>query len=289
MRRDPQLYDEPQSRWRLASIRRQLHAFAQATLATISHTLKRLRICYKRSRSYIHSPDPLYADKRTYIEQLKAEVRAHPEHKVLLFLDEYSAYRQPKNGRAYAAKGCDQPLARRSLQSERRIRVLGALNFLNGQVSYRITTRTDADCFRTFWRQLVATYPDKELYVVLDNWPMHFHPEVLEELVEQQSPFAFAVSRSWQPLVADGRQPRTGNLPIQLVPLPTYASWLNPIEKLWLRLGETKLILHRKADDFAGLRTAIADYLDAFQSGSLALLHAVGLLPAPPPNVRSIC
>lgn len=286
LHRTPTQLGGANSRWQLADLQQQVPAFATLTVAGISACLRRLRIHYKRSRSYIHSPDPAYDAKCSYLAQIKAQVCAVADTQVLLYLDEYTVHRQPLNGRAYRAAGTDQAKARRSARGDSGLRVVAALDARTGQVCARIAKKTDATCFSAFWRQLVACYPGKQIYVVLDNWPMHFHPAVLEELVEQRTPFAFPVSRSWRALVQDGRQPRSGTLPIQLVTLPTYASWLNPIEKLWLRLGQAKLVLHELADDLTALEASVEEYLAQFAHGSTTLLQAVGLLPSPPNKRR---
>lgn len=284
VRRAPEQMGQEGSRWTLASLRDACLWAEGCSLGGLSRLLRRLGIRYKRSRSYIHSPDPLYADKRQAIEELKGWVLAHPDEAVLLYLDEYSAMRQPKNGRAYAEAGVDQALASRSTQSDRAVRVLATLNLASGQVCYCITDKTNIACFVAFWQQLCEQYAGKRIYLVIDNWSMHFHPEVLAPLQLQESPFAFPVSRSWRTLVANGRQPQVGTLPIQYLPLPTYASWLNPIEKLWLRLGEKVLVLHRHANDLPGLRAALRAFLDQFVGESPGLLRAVGLAPHPHPN-----
>jgi transposase len=67
-------------------------------------------------------------------------------------------------------------------------------------------------------------------------------------------------------------------LPIQLVFLPTYASWLNPIEKLWRWLRQEVLHLHRLSDDWPALKQAVWDFVAQFALGSLDLLRYVGLL-----------
>ena len=61
------------------------------------------------------------------------------------------------------------------------------------------------------------------------------------------------------------------------MPLPTYASWLNPIEKLWRYLKQEVLHLHRLANDLGGLRAEIDRFLDQFTDGSDQLLRYVGL------------
>lgn len=44
------------------------------------------------------------------------------------------------------------------------------------------------------------------------------------------------------------------DLLIELLMLPTYASWTNPIEKLWRKLKQEELHLHRFQDEWSGLR-----------------------------------
>ena len=60
--------------------------------------------------------------------------------------------------------------------------------------------------------------------------------------------------------------------------LPTYASWLNPIEKLWRWLKQDVLYLHSLAKDLEELRQQVRDFLDNFSTGSDSLLQYVGLL-----------
>ncbi|HEX2909583.1 MAG TPA: IS630 family transposase, partial [Chloroflexia bacterium] len=57
----------------------------------------------------------------------------------------------------------------------------------------------------------------------------------------------------------------------------TYASWLNPIEKLWRKLRQEELHLHRLADDLAQLRARVDRFLDRFANDSLELLPYLGL------------
>jgi hypothetical protein len=68
-------------------------------------------------------------------------------------------------------------------------------------------------------------------------------------------------------------------LPIQLVFLPTYASWLNPIEKLWRWLRQDVLHCHRYRQDWLLLKQLVLDFMAQFSSGSATLLPYVGLLP----------
>ncbi len=69
-------------------------------------------------------------------------------------------------------------------------------------------------------------------------------------------------------------------LPIRLVPLPTYASWLNPIEKLWRWLRQDVVHLHPWANDLPALYHAADAFLARFAHDDRAgrdLLRYVGL------------
>jgi transposase len=87
----------------------------------------------------------------------------------------------------------------------------------------------------------------QRIYVVQDNWNIHTHPDVQTAL---------------------RALPR-----IEQVWLPTYASWLNPIEKLWRWLRQDVLHHHRYAEDWNGLKQQVASWLDHFAHGSQDLLR----------------
>jgi hypothetical protein len=59
--------------------------------------------------------------------------------------------------------------------------------------------------------------------------------------------------------------------------LPTYAPWLNRIEKLWRYLRQEVLHLHQE-EDFGSLHAHVNTFLDQFAGGSQHLLWYVGLL-----------
>jgi hypothetical protein len=64
---------------------------------------------------------------------------------------------------------------------------------------------------------------------------------------------------------------------IEPVWLPTYAPWLNPIEKLWRWLRQDVLKMHRLAAHWSELRKRVNTFLDQFAEGSADLLRYVGL------------
>lgn len=279
VRRDPRALGYRQTRWSLACLLDSCAWLELETLAGLSALLKRLGISYKRARSQLLSPDPAFEAKLSYLTLCRMRAWYAPEHYVFLALDEFSYSRQPTLAQAYAACGPHQALAWRSLRADTRFRGLGALNVHTGQLTYRQQTKISPACLAAFYTELRAVYPHAQtIYVLQDNWPIHVHPDVLARLEPQQSPFWPAVPATWP------TQPRPravrDTLPIQLVFLPTYASWLNPIEKLWRWVRQTVLHLHPFSDDWPALKQAVADFMHTFQDGSLDLLRYTGLLSA---------
>ncbi len=247
------------------------------TEAGVSQLLKRLGIRYKRGRDYIHSPDPDYAAKVSYLTLCQMKAYYEPEKHVFVYLDEFSFYRQPSLASAYEAVGPHQPLAYRSYRSNTRCRGIGALNFMTGQLTYGQRSRTTVPYISRFYAMLRDDYPDVEvIYVAQDNWAVHVHPNILARLQPQHSPFWPKTPPNW-PTEPDEKAVHD-DLPIQLVFLPTYAPWLNPIEHLWRWLKQDVLHLHRYSDEWASLKQRVLDFMAQFAHGSIDLLHYVGLL-----------
>lgn len=97
-----------------------------------------------------------------------------------------------------------------------------------------------------------ASHPQvEEINLIWDCWPCHFHPEV-----------QLAAHRAG----------------ITLIPLPTYAPWENPMEKLWRWLCQEVLHMHDCADAWRTLWKRVDDFLGQFADGSQALLQYAGLL-----------
>jgi hypothetical protein len=272
--------ERPPSRWTLAEIQHVCVWLSQYSRSGLWRLLDDLDIRWKRARDHVHSPDPAYLAKVAVIEELRETVRTTPSHHIVVFQDELPYYRQPTLANGYAVRGSKAPLAERSHRSNTATRVAGALNCLTGQVTALQASRVGVRELVRLYEQLCQAYPTAErLSVVQDNWPVHFHPDVLAALEPQ---------RWLEPCVPGARPPnwptepspraRRLHLPIQLVPLPTYASETNPIEKLWRWLKQEVLHLHPWADDLATLRQEALAFLDQFAHGSDALLRYVGLL-----------
>lgn len=185
------------------------------------------------------------------MEALK-EARDRPGEKVLLFQDEATFYRQPSQGWLWAWMGRRQPKMRYSHRANTRMRVVGFLDAFTGKVfswdMSRVTVSRLAQCIS----QIPAALPQAErIYLAWDNWPVHNHPRVQQALE---------------------KEPR-----IKVLPLPTYAPWLNPSEKLWRLVRHEVSHAHPWCDDFLLFRSAVREKLREFAQGSQRLLQYCGL------------
>ncbi len=276
VRRDPHQFGEDRARWTLNSLKKVCDWLQLRTAAGLSRLLKRLGIHYKRAREHIHSPDPDYLAKLSDIRVHVQRSKVAPELMVVLFQDEFTFYRQPTLASAYELKGHRQPFAERSCRSNNWWRISATIDIWTGRVVYAQKQQLRLRHLIAFLRQVRAAYPAAEkIYMIVDNWPCHFHPDVLAALQPQEFKYPLHVSSDWPKEPSGLTEPY--NLPIQLVPLPTYASWANPIEKLWRKLNQDVLHLHRLADDWPGLRQKVVSFLDQFAQGSRELLRYVGL------------
>jgi transposase len=264
----------------LTALRQGVDWLSDLTLSGVQQVLDRLDVVWKRARTAVYSPAPQYEAKRRFIAQLQAQVAAAPEQLVLTYLDEVTIERHPTVVATYAPRGPEQPRAWRSHAADTLTRVVASLTYGTGQVVFRRANKIRLETLVQFYQDLRATYPQAtRIYVVQDNWPVHTHPDVLVALEPQTSPFPFHRPGNWPttPSAAAIKKWSQLQLPIQIVPLPTYASWCNPIEKLWRKLRQDVTHLHLWADDLPRLREEIDHFLGQFASGSAALLRYVGL------------
>lgn len=252
LRQSPREYGIKRTRWRLQDVERAIAWLQGYSDAGIYQVLKRLGFSRKRSRAFMRSPDPEYRAKWRAILRAYAEAVNHPDEVTFLLVDELTYYRQPTHASAYHRQGRSQPKAYKAHRANTRTRVAAALNVITGQVIYIQRSKIGKQALPLFYAQIRAAYPEmKKVYVVEDNWPTHKLPEVLEALeFHGLTPLFF----------------------------PTYASWLNPIEKLWRWLRQDVLHLHSLANDLDLLRHQVTEFLDQFSDGSSVLLHYVGLL-----------
>jgi len=195
------------------------------------------------------------------IEEALKDSQENPTVEVV-FGDEFTFYKQPEVNYVFAPQGTKQPVERavalprlyayRSCQNNTKRRIAATMSAKTGRVDFLSRSKVGVVQLKQFITQLDAAYPETQrIYLVWDNWPVHKHPEVLEHIT---------------------CYPR-----IEVIWLPTYAPWTNPIEKLWLKLRADLLWMHRLSQQWNELIQRVDGYLMQFANGSMELRNSVGL------------
>jgi len=199
----PDTLGVPYTRWSLPKLSG--YRGGQGLIVSPAHLgriLARNGISLQRTRSWKQSPDPDYEAKA---ERILALYRQQPENGVVISFDEKGPESLcPKHGRGWAPRG--RPERHRATYNRRQgIRYLvGALDVHADYLRIRSRPRRNGASTLTFMKQIRLAYPRQiRLYWIQDGLSSHWTPEIR----------AFA---------------ETNN--IELVPTPTYASYLNRIE-----------------------------------------------------------
>jgi len=120
----------------------------------------------------------------------------------------------------------------------KKVTCFGALNLITGEWLYYFAPKAWAIYFEEFLEHLVATYPRRTIYLILDNATIHAKAKNIVHWLEQHP---------------------------QVVPLwlPTYSSFLNPVERLWGEIKQRVAANHCYAS-LEALQEALVDF---FQRG----------------------
>lgn len=279
---DPAVYNLPQSRWTLKSLLSvvQQKGYRVRTIGSLHVFLTRLHLRLVRARYALRSPDPFYQAKLDYIENIKHRVKESQGREVALYLDECNYYRQPLLAPCWTRSDHHQEKAKRSKRSDTRTRILGTLDAKDGRVLLFQAPKISVSDLASFYKRVHEAYPDAEkIWIIQDNNPIHFHPNLLVALEKQESPFPMTLAPNWPEKPKEWAIKRFSrwNLPIQIVQTPTYAPWCNPIEKLWKYFRQEFLHVHRFCDDLEILRAKTQQFFDGLAQGSVELLRYVGL------------
>jgi transposase len=236
------------SRWTLRTLRVSVEWLTGYTLGGVWRVLQACGLGIHAACARLFSPDPAYRRKVRRLYHCLRDAARHPDTVVALFLDEFGYQRWPEVAPTW---GLEAAVAQRAGNNQQ-WRTIGALNALTGQVTYLDGYIVGRQQVMKFYTQLDRAYPAVDLlYVIQDNWNIHTHPDVLEALAAY---------------------PR-----IKPVWLPTYAPWLNPIEKLWRWVRQDVLKMHRWVEDWPLVKQRVHDFLNQFAHGSQDLLRYVGL------------
>jgi transposase len=252
MHQSPRLWGVAQNRWSLAQWSRHCPPLQDLSQSGVWRRLRKWKLSLRRTRNHITSPDAAYRPKLALL--VRAQEAARRGELVLLYGDEHTFYRQPLAAPVWHAQGGAgkaQPRCVRHTGTDTKRRTVGALNAHSGQVHWHGCSRSRVKELCRFLQQLRQAYGEQRVVLVWDNWPVHLHHKVLE-CASQHS--------------------------IELLWLPTYAPWLNPIEKLWKWLKADVLTAHRHSAAWQQLRQEVEEFLNRFKQPAPDLLRYCGLL-----------
>jgi transposase len=207
----PDTLGVPLTRWSLAKLAEYLRGQGiQISPAHLGRILARQGLSFQRTRSWKASPDPEYELKAARVLALYREL---PKDGVVISFDEMGPVSLcPHQGSGWARRG--RPERHRATYSRRSgVRYLvGALDVHAGYLRARLRPRRDGASTLTFMRQIRLAYPrSTRIYWIQDNLSCHWTPAI----------------RGWA---------ERSN--VELVPTPTYASYLNRIESHFGAIGE---------------------------------------------------
>lgn len=241
-----------QTRWCLDLVRQAIDWLHGRCLATVSRTLRACGVRFRRGRRHVHSPDPEYTTKLERLQTITWYSRQAPQDLVRLYEDEVTYYRRASVADDYTVVTVQpQPLAEQGHGANTARRIAGCLDAATGQLIAWQRAHFDHETLLRFYQEVEAAYPAaNQIFLIQDNWPVHFHPQVLADLRASK----FTVVR-----------------------LPTYAPWTNPIEKAWRKLYADILHLHRRAHDWEALQAQVQGWLDQYRQPSATLLRYTGL------------
>jgi len=229
----PDALGVPYTRWSLAKLARYLAG--QAIVVSPAHLgriLARNGISLQRTRSWKQSPDPDYETKAARILSLHRE---QPTNGVVISFDEKGPESLcPKHGRGWARQG--RPGRHRATYNRRQgIRYLvGALDVHADYLRIRPRPRRNGASTLAFMKMIRLAYPRHiRIYWIQDGLSSHWTPAIR----------AFAADNN-----------------IELVPTPTYASYLNRIEATFGAIDE---FVCKNADylDWDAFAHALADHV----------------------------
>src|SRR5258708_2214367 len=210
LHQSPEMFGLPRSRWWLDGVRQAVPWLAPLSLSGVWQVLERFDLVYKRGRRYVHSPDPDYPVKAARLRSVWQQVQAARKRLVLLYEDELTYYRCPTGGCDYATAGSDASRAAQGSGYNTSRRIASCLDACTGRLICWQRSTFDHQTFLRYLQAVEACYPDAEhIYIALDNWPVHFQPDVLAGLQKSQNTRGV---------------------------LPTYAPWLKPHEKVWRQI-----------------------------------------------------
>src|SRR4051794_23902578 len=204
----PQQLDLPFTTWSLSKLVAYLgrHERITASTETVRQVLRTAGISWQATKTWKGSKDPEFATKLARLLWLydAAADGTVPDGGRVICVDEFGPLNlQPRPGHGWFPRGAPARL-RATYHRDGGIRqMFGALDLATGQIFYRFRDRKRWQEFLAFLRQLRTRFPSGRLYIVCDSFSPHCKAEV----------------SAW---CADND--------VELVFIPSNASWLNRIE-----------------------------------------------------------
>ena len=201
----------PLTRWSLPRL--SAHLAGEGIVVSPRHLgtlLAEAGLSFQRTRTWKASPDPDYAEKAARILALCEQP---PRDGPVVSFDQMGPVSlRPTAGAGWAPRG--RPERQRADYNRRAgIRyVFGAYDVHTDRLRVRLRPKRAGSDMLTFMRQIRLAYPERQrIYWIQDNLSCHWTPAI----------------RAW---AADNN--------VELVPTPTYASYLNRIESHFGAIGE---------------------------------------------------
>jgi putative transposase len=158
----------------------------------------------------VSSPDPDYEQKRARLDELQQ--RALTGEIDLYYEDEVDLALLPGVMRCWSKQGHQRKIE--TPRQNKKHYGAGLLHWVSGKLYWATSDHKDNALFRSVLSQLApagAPKPSRKIYVVVDNYRIHFAKPVQAWLLAHQDE-------------------------VELVCLPTYSPQLNPIERFWKQL-----------------------------------------------------
>jgi len=208
----PDTLGVPATRWSLRRLARHLRErqIVQVSPAHLGRILKAAGLSFQRTRTWKASPDPDYEAKAARVLALYAQA---PENGVVISFDQMGPISlRPMAGAGWAPR--KRPERQRATFNRRHgVRyVMGAFDVHADRLRVRLRPRRRGSDNLAFLKQIRGCYPKRlRIYWIQDNLSANWTPDIR----------AFADANN-----------------IELVPTPTYASYLNRIECHFLPISE---------------------------------------------------
>jgi DDE superfamily endonuclease len=251
---EPRQVGKPFSVWTCLDLAKELaeKKLADVCAETVRRHLRKLHYRVIRPVLSINSPDPDYQIKAEHLEQCQKQARQG--EMILLYEDEVDLNLLPGVIRCWTKCGKQRKILTPG-QNQKRYG-FGAVNFITGQMTYRVGERKNSDGFCALVEQIVADYCPGETYqgpkigLVVDNYIIHRSKKTLACLEKYTDR-------------------------LEIIPLPTYAPKLNLIELLWKYLRR-KVTHNHLFETMAKLIEAVEDFLKSLNEHRVVILSVIG-------------